>query len=82
VEGLFSVWNGSYLAAGPGYVDYAYGLEAASDSAPPKRRFDCVILDGDLENQLLDDPDSKVIADWGPVKLSYFANTRLLEIQP
>lgn len=82
VEGLFSVWNGSYLAAGPGYVDYAYGLDAASDAAPPQRRFDCVALDDGTESQLLEDPDSKVIADWGLVKLSYFANTRLLEIQP
>jgi len=82
VEGLFSVWDGSYLATGPGYVDYAYGLEAASDPAPPMRRFDCVVLDGDLESRLLEDPDSEIIVDWGPVKLSYFANTRLLEIQP
>jgi 4-amino-4-deoxy-L-arabinose transferase-like glycosyltransferase len=33
-DGLWSVWNGDYLATGPDYVDWSFGVDAATDPSP------------------------------------------------
>ena len=79
--GLLAVWGGEYLASGPGYVDYAYGLERATPPSPVSSTFRCVPW-GQHESAA---PDAEaegfsVVQRSGEVALSYFTYVDILEL--
>lgn len=80
--GLFAVWNGTYLASGPGYVDYAYGLERASQPQPTTRLFICAPLDeSDGAIAAGERPGLMPVGSGERVTLSYFINTDMFEFK-
>ena len=80
-EGLFAVWNGTYLANGPGYVDYSYGLESASAPTEPAQTFLCVpIGDTTTAPQFAKAHNLQIVGETGAVHLSYFTDVNIVEL--
>lgn len=79
--GLLAVWNGEYLASGPGYVDYAYGLGRSTPPSPPSRFFRCVQW-GQHESAAMgaEAEGFRVVRRTGEVTLSYFMSVDILEL--
>ena len=79
--GLLAVWNGEYLASGPGYVDYAYGLDRATPPSPASSTFRCVPW-GQHESAPSDAEAEgfRVVQRSGEVALSYFTYVDILEL--
>lgn len=77
VEGLFSVWNGTYLAAGPGYVDYAYGLDAANPGPDPQVVIACRADGAELGQPVT--PQTLIADD---IRLSYFSDSETISVSP
>ena len=79
--GLLAVWNGEYLASGPGYVDYAYGLERATPSTKPSSTFRCVQWGQHETAAAQAEADGfRVVRRSGEVTLSYFTDVDILEL--
>jgi len=82
-EGLFAVWNGAFLSARPGYVDYSYNLDSADPGVHPKRTFVCSQWgDRAFIEQYARDHDMHVVRESGQVVLSYFTDIDIVEMAP
>jgi hypothetical protein len=77
VEGLFSVWNGSYLAAGPGYVDYAYGLETSDPGPKPQ-----VVISCRRDEETPANPVTPPTLTVDEIRLSYFSDSETISVRP
>lgn len=81
--GLFAVWNGEFLASGPGYADYSYLLESATPATPPQRQFVCIQWTDQVNaEQILADRGLEIVRRSGEIDLSYFTYVDLIEVQP
>lgn len=81
-EGLFAVWNGKYLASGPGYVRYAYGLEPVGESRSTDRRFICLDDAPSDPRGSIEIEEDRFVTDFGRVWLSDYADSRIVEVRP
>lgn len=81
-EGLFSVWNGQYLASGAGYVDYAYRLGSAQPDGVSNRTILCLPW-GDITTALkfAKINSMTIVRLSGEIKLSYFTDIQMVELK-
>lgn len=75
-EGLLAVWNGTYLSASAGYIDYAYGLENTSPPRPVVWDMTCINTADRAEAGEYPKPVSPdAMAE--DIRLSYFSDMSL-----
>lgn len=78
-EGLFAVWSGEYLASSAAYVDYAYGVTPPTETDGNTFIVDCIGVDDTAYRETLTSWRGKpVLAQTGPVALSYFSSGKLV----
>jgi hypothetical protein len=78
-EGLFAVWRGEYLASSAGYVNYAYGVAPRTKTDGNTFTVDCIGTEDVAYRETLTSWRGKpVLAQTGPVALSYFSSGKLV----
>lgn len=78
-EGLFAVWRGEYLASTARYVDYAYGIPSHTKGDGRTFTVDCIGVDDAASRETLTTWQGRtVLAQTGPVSLSYFSSGKLV----
>lgn len=81
-EGLFSVWDGEYLASGPGYVDYAYELDSASTPTESDTTILCLPWGSRHLALTYSQENGLTIADeTDEISLSYFSDVQVFRLE-
>lgn len=81
-EGLFSVWDGNYLASTPAYVDYAYGLDSANFAAEPSTLILCLPWGSeDLVKKIAADRNFTIVDSTTEISLSYFSDIQIFRLE-
>jgi len=82
-QGLFSVWNGAYLADSPAYVQWVHRMQSADPSPLPTRVFLCT--EPDALNSAIDYGRREHLVIFRTIPrlgLSYFTSIRMDELVP
>ena len=82
-QGLFSVWNGAYLADSPAYVQWVHRMQSADPSPVPNLVFLCTGLDaGDAATDYARREGLAIVQTIPRLGLSYFTSIRIDEMSP
>lgn len=82
-QGLFSVWNGEYLADSPAFVNWAHRMESAAPGKPTGRVFRCTYPYDELTPEdFAKSRGLEIVRTLPEVSLSYFTTVRLDEMRP
>jgi hypothetical protein len=83
INGLFAVWNGTYLADSAGFVNWATGVAPLASSDIPAIQVVCAPVSGDGTIGLFDVPAGMEVKNVsGPISVSYYNYMYLVTLVP
>ena len=82
-QGLFAVWNGSYLADSPSFVNWSHRMDSADPGTPTGRVIRCTYPYDQLSpEEFAASRDLTIVRSLPEVSLSYFTTIRLDDMVP